>query len=216
MKLLSDMQMNMTKSSVNEFKKALETHALDYQVKITTEAIERLAQYYELLSAWNPRLHLVAPCSPREFATRHILESLLLLSFLPLAARIADIGSGAGLPIIPCLIARKDIKGALIEASNKKAVFLREALHLTGTAKSATVIAERFEKVTITDVQFVTCRALERFAETLPRLAKWSPPASTLLLFGGEKLRAAINNADLPFTEIQIPYSQRRFLFAVT
>lgn len=209
------MRTNITKSAVDEFKKALETHAPNYQVKITTEAIARLGQYYELLSAWNPRLHLVAPCSPWEFASRHILESLLVLPFLPAGATVADIGSGAGLPIIPCLIARKDIHGLIIEPSKKKAVFLREALNLTETTKSATVLPERFENVTPTKTGFVTCRALERFTETLPRLIEWSPPGCTLLLFGGEKLQAAINDAGLSFSEIRIPHSQRRFLFEV-
>lgn len=206
--------MNKTNSAVNEFKKTLETRAVDYQVETTDETIEQLGQYYELLLTWNPRLHLVAPCSPREFATRHVLESLLLLPFLTRAASVADIGSGAGLPMIPCLIARKDIKGVLIEASKKKAVFLREALSLTH-AESATVIAERFENVATIDVQFVTCRALERFAETLPRLIKWSASGSTLLLLGGENLRAAINDTHLHYEEMQIPHSHRRFLFAV-
>jgi 16S rRNA (guanine527-N7)-methyltransferase len=209
------MRTDTTKSAVDEFKKALETHAPRYQVKIATEAIARLGQYYELLSAWNPLLHLVAPCSPWEFASRHILESLLVLPFLPAGATVADIGSGAGLPIIPCLIARKDIHGLIIEASKKKAVFLREALNLTETTKSATVLPERFENVTPTKTGFVTCRALERFTETLPRLIEWSPPGCTLLLFGGEKLQAAINDAGLSFSEIRIPHSQRRFLFAV-
>jgi 16S rRNA (guanine527-N7)-methyltransferase len=213
-KLLSGTQMNTTNSAVNEFKRDLETQAADYQVKITNETIERLGQYYELLRTWNPRLHLVAPCSPREFATRHVMESLLLLPFLPRAASVADIGSGAGLPMIPCLIARKDIQGVLIEASKKKAVFLREALSLT-EAESATVIAERFENVATMDVPFVVCRALERFAETLPRLIEWSASGSILLLFGGENLRPAINSTRLQYEEVQIPHSLRRFLFAV-
>ncbi len=209
------MRTNITKSAVDEFKRSLETHAPNYHVKFTTEAIARLGQYYELLSAWNPRLHLVAPCSPGEFARRHILESLLVLPFMPAGATVADIGSGAGLPIIPCLIARKDIQGLLIEASKKKAVFLREALNLTETIRSATVLPDRFENVTLTKTGFVSCRALERFTETLPRLIEWSPPGCTLLLFGGEKIKAAVNDAGLSFSEIQIPNSQRRSLFVV-
>jgi 16S rRNA (guanine527-N7)-methyltransferase len=207
--------MNATTSAADEFKRALQTQAAGYRVKITNEAIERLGQYYELLSTWNPRLHLVAPCSPREFAMRHVLESLLLLPFLTPAASVADVGSGAGLPMIPCLIARKDIKGVLIEASKKKAVFLREALNLTGTARSATVLAQRFENITQTETQFVTCRALQRFTQTLPQLVQWSPPKSTLLLFGGENIREAINAAGLSYRETKIPHSQKRFLFAV-
>ena len=85
--------------------------------------VEQLGAFYSLLTHWNDRLHLVAPCSPEEFATRHVLESLMLLKHLPQDAKIADIGSGAGLPIIPCLLARPDLQATLIESSQKKSVF---------------------------------------------------------------------------------------------
>ena len=166
-----------------------------------------------LLESWNPRLHLVAPCSPREFARRHVLESMMLLPHLSRDARVADIGSGAGLPIIPCLIARSDLKAMLFESSKKKAVFLREALNQTGT--SATVVAQRFEEMTTPPVEFVSCRALERFAEMLPTLIEWSPPESTLLLFGGTGLLKQIGEFHLEFKQIQIPNSDSRFLFVV-
>ena len=207
--------MTASSAQLKEFKEALASEAGVYQVSISVETIDRLGEYYALLSAWNARLHLVAPCPPREFATRHVLESLMLLPHLPQAAKVADIGSGAGLPIIPCLIARPDITATLIESSKKKAVFLREALNRAEASKSATVIAERFEEIPAPEADFITCRALDRFEAKLPDLVKWSPPASTLLFFGGEGLRDQIIHMDLGFTEIQIPNSKRRFLFVI-
>lgn len=201
------------KSRVTEFTNTLVSDAADYGVEITPDNIDRLAAYYMLLESWNPRLHLVAPCSPRESARRHVLESLLLLTHLPRDARIADIGSGAGLPILPCLIARSDIKATLFESSKKKAVFLREALNKTGI--SAAVVAQRFEETAAPEVEFVSCRALERFAEMLATLIEWSPPESTLLLFGGTGLLKKIGESHLEFEQIQIPNSDSRFLFVV-
>ena len=206
--------MTASNLQLKEFRDALGSYATPYQVDLSAEAIQRLSEYYVLLSKWNPRLHLVAPCSPREFATRHVLESLLLLPHLPQAARVADIGSGAGLPIIPCLITRSDITATLIESSKKKAVFLREALNRTET-KSATVIAERFEETATPDVRFITCRALEAFAVKLPNLIKWSPHAITLLLFGGEDLRKKIAEQGLDYSAVHLPNSTRRFLFII-
>ena len=68
---------------------------------LPADTVTKLGEYYSLLTRWNERLHLVAPCSPQEFAFRHVLESMLLLEHLPRRARIVDIGSGGGLPIIP-------------------------------------------------------------------------------------------------------------------
>ena len=201
--------MNLGQSE--EFRMTLETEAGSYGVDVSPETVDRLTTYFELLNEWNPRLHLVAPTSPREFATRHVLESLLLLNHLPRNARVADIGSGAGLPSIPCLIARPDIQAVLIESSKKKAIFLREATTQIKISNRVLVLAERFENVATPDVGFVTCRALERFEETVPELVKWAPDDAVFLFFGGEGLRASIQN--LEFTAQLIPNSTKRFLY---
>ena len=204
-----------TTSATNQFRKALESQATAYGVTVPATAVDRLSQYYELLSAWNARVHLVAPCSPQEFATRHVLESLLLLKHLHGNAGVAEVGAGAGLPILPCLIVRPDIRAVLIEASQKKAVFLREALTTTATSPQATVLAERFENVAAPAVGFVTCRALERFEEMLPHLLDWAPAKATLLLFGGKRLERRIENLGFATTAELMPNSKARFLFLV-
>src|SRR5690349_2404068 len=119
-------------NELSRFERALLANMSAFGVELSPYAMARLATYYSLLTRWNERLHLVAPCSPEEFATRHVLESLILLEHLPQNAKIADIGSGAGLPIIPCLLARSDLTATLIESSQKKSVFLREALNQLG------------------------------------------------------------------------------------
>jgi len=181
-----------------------------FDLDLPAETVTLLGEYYSLLTRWNDRLHLVAPCSPEEFATRHILESLMLLRHLPQDARIADIGSGAGLPIIPCLIARADLQATLIESSQKKAVFLREALN--AVQRNAIIIARRFEEIEAPEVSFVTCRALEQFTNKMSMLIDWAPRGSTLLLFGGDTLRKQLKS----FEQFLIPQSEKRYLFLAT
>lgn len=188
---------------MQRFEQELRAQMAAYAVELSDEALAQLGTYYSLLTRWNDRLHLVAPCSPEEFATRHVLESLMLLKHLPLGAKIADIGSGGGLPIIPCLIARPDLDATLIESSQKKAVFLREALKEVG--RKATIIARRFEEIEAPDVEFVTSRALDQFAAKIPVLLDWVPDGCTLLLFGGEKL--------LDAERYLLPGSEKRYLY---
>jgi len=187
----------------------------EYALELSPRTIEQLTSYYTLLRRWNERLHLVAPCSPEEFAQRHLLESLVLVKFFPPASSIADVGSGAGLPIIPCLIARADLKATLVESSPKKSVFLREALSQLGISSRASIIAKTFESTTAPDSAFVTCRALDEFIDKVEALVKWSPANSTLLLFGGETLRQKLEQIDLRYTEHLLPLSEKRFLFQV-
>ena len=193
-------------SELERFEKALLANMALFGVALTAETLAQLGTYYSLLIRWNERLHLVAPCSPEEFATRHVLESLMLLEHLPHGAKIADIGSGGGLPIIPCLVARPDLEATLIESSQKKAVFLREALKETG--RKATIIARRFEDIEAPDLEFVTSRALDQFIAKIPVLLDWAPDGATLLLFGGEGLKSQLNGYEV----FLIPRSEKRYL----
>ena len=199
---------------MNRFEQTLIATMGSFNLDLPAETIKQLGEYYSLLTRWNDRLHLVAPCSAEEFAVRHVLESLMLLQHLPPNASVADIGSGGGLPIIPCLIARPDLQATLIESSQKKAVFLREAsnqLHL-----NSTILARPFEQVEPPSVSFVTCRALDQFMQKLPALIEWAPKDSKLLLFGGEALREELRKANVSFEQFLIPLSEKRFLFLAT
>ena len=192
---------------MNAFEQSLISNMASFDLDLSPETVAQLADYYSLLTRWNDRLHLVAPCAPEEFAVRHVLESLLLLRHLPQGARVADIGSGGGLPIVPCLIARPDLEATLIESSQKKVVFLREVL--TRLNLRAAVIARPFEDVPAPPVSFVTCRALDQFMRKLPALRNWAPRGSTLMLFGGDALGKQLKN----FEQILIPKSEKRYLF---
>lgn len=93
-------------------------------------ARERLLDYVALLVKWNRTYNLTAIRDPLAMVAHHLLDSLAVLPHLPLAAergRLADAGSGAGLPGIPIAIARPGWRIALAESSQKKSAFLRQA-----------------------------------------------------------------------------------------
>jgi len=195
-----------------QFAAALKLNEHDFEVELAAEHIAKLQDYYTLLLKWNPRLHLVAPCTPEEFATRHVLEALLLLKHLPLNSSVADIGSGGGLPIIPSLIVRDDLCANLFEGVQKKCVFLKEALRVVQREERATVLNVRFETAAAPDVQFVTCRALDKFTELLPSIIAWAPRGATFLFFVSEPLKDRIEKI-LTNTRVErVAQSEKRFL----
>lgn len=88
-----------------------------------------LLQYVALLEKWNRTYNLTAVREPLAMVSHHLLDSLAVLPHLPEAERtaLADVGSGAGLPGIPLAVARPQWQVTLIEASQKKVAFLRQA-----------------------------------------------------------------------------------------
>jgi 16S rRNA (guanine527-N7)-methyltransferase len=90
----------------------------------------QLVEYLELLAKWNRTYNLTAIREPLAMVSHHLLDSLAVLPHLPMpaaGARLADAGSGAGLPGIPLAVARPDWSVSLAEANQKKAAFLRQA-----------------------------------------------------------------------------------------
>jgi 16S rRNA (guanine(527)-N(7))-methyltransferase RsmG len=195
------------------FLRSLESNSPLFDLKIEDLAAQRLVSYYELIQQHNELLHLVAPCSPEEFAVRHILESLTLLPHLPHKAGLIDVGTGAGLPSIPCLLVRQELRAQLIESTVKKANFLNEAAAALELRSRTEIVNRQFEEA-VPHGQFVTCRALDKFSTKLPKLLKWSGKR-TLLLFGGQSLAEGLQAHGLTFKAQLMPLSERRFLFKV-
>jgi len=109
---------------------ALDRGLAEMTLALPSGARERLLAYLALLAKWNRTYNLTAIRDPLAMVAQHLLDSLSVLPHLPLAAqhaRLADAGSGAGLPGIPLAIARPGWHVALAESSQKKAAFLRQA-----------------------------------------------------------------------------------------
>ena len=196
----------------SEFVNSLELHQQQFNIELDSRQLNDLANYYELIHQHNSLLHLVAPCPPREFATRHILESLTMLRHLPINASLVDLGTGGGLPAIPCLLVREDLTAQLIESKEKKAKFLEMATQKLKLAERAVVINKQFEEVAPEAAEFVTCRAIERFIERLPKILKWSRPRR-FLFFGGPSLGEKLDSLKVSYSKTLMPLSQRRYLF---
>ena len=106
-------------------------------------SVIRLLQYLDLVDKWGKVYNLTAIREPEAMLSRHLLDSLAVLPYIA-GTRIADVGSGAGLPGIPLALARPDWHVILIESNQKKAIFLRQAC-IELDLKNVEIIAERVE-----------------------------------------------------------------------
>lgn len=111
---------------------------------VSRETEARLDRYIALLLAWQSKTNLVAPSTLPHLWTRHVADSLQLLSLAPSAKIWMDLGSGGGFPGVVLACALVETPGAtvhLVERIAKKAAFLREAIRVTG-ASGAVHLAE--------------------------------------------------------------------------
>ncbi len=89
---------------------------------------EKLREYALLLAQANTRLNLTALRDPGHLWKRHIEESIRLGPWLPRKGLVMDLGSGGGAPGIPLAIVCPGVRMVLMEATGKKATFLRAAV----------------------------------------------------------------------------------------
>src|SRR5215475_7335688 len=104
---------------------------------VSRETEVRLDRYVSLLQEWQAKTNLVAPSTLPNLWTRHISDSLQLLSLAPSAKVWMDLGSGGGFPgvVLACALAETPGAGVhLVERIAKKAAFLREAIRVTGAS----------------------------------------------------------------------------------
>ena len=150
--------------------------AFQERLAVSRETLERFRAYAALLIKWNRAINLVSPKSLEDVWRRHFLDSAQLRAYLlvqPTSAVILDVGAGAGFPgLVLALLDCGQVH--LVEADQRKAEFLREAVRVTGAP--ATVHAQRIESLEPLPVDVVTCRAFAPLAKILDLTARFLQP----------------------------------------
>lgn len=96
------------------------------EIELDAAARQRLLDFVALLQKWNAVHNLTAVRDAERMVDQHLLDSLAVLPHIQ-PGRLADVGSGGGLPGIPLAIARPELQVTLIDSSHKKTAFLRQA-----------------------------------------------------------------------------------------
>ncbi|WNK01636.1 16S rRNA (guanine(527)-N(7))-methyltransferase RsmG [Thalassospiraceae bacterium LMO-JJ14] len=149
--------------------------------------LDRLEAYIAHLAKWQRAINLVGPKTLEDPWRRHILDSAQLVPLLPSVTtglKIADLGSGAGLPgLVLAIMTDADVQ--MIESDQRKSTFIREAARITET--SVVVHTGRIEAVAPCQAEIVTARALAPMQRLLPWVYRHlAPGGKSLLLKGAE------------------------------
>ena len=150
----------------------------------------RLEAYAALLERWARVHNLVRYDGPETLVRRHLLDALAGAPHLPeTPGLLVDVGSGAGLPGVPLLLASPGWRGMLVEPRQKRWAFLRTVVRELGL--DAEVVRERFEALGEgLGAAAITARALGRHEALLGWAAGALAPGGRVLLWlGREELK---------------------------
>ncbi len=126
----------------------------------------QLADYLALLERWNEVHNLTGITDRDEMIRRHLVESLAFSPYLK-GTRIADVGSGAGLPGIPLAITSPEVDLTLIESRGKKARFLRHVQGALGLANVGVEQSRAEDLIPVPPFDTVLARAVAALPELL-------------------------------------------------
>jgi 16S rRNA (guanine527-N7)-methyltransferase len=156
---------------------------------LPAETRDRLVEYGEAIAASHPRLGLVSRGDLGRVFMRHVRECLTpgLIELPARGARLADVGSGAGLPGIPLALLREDLEVCLIEPRERRAAFL-ERMVLTLRLTRTRVLLGTLERAIREHQEMMWDLALSRAVRWNPAMIEAiSPrldPAGVILRFG--------------------------------
>ena len=145
-------------------------------IELSQDKADKLLKLYEFLVEYNKNVNLTAITDFEEVVVKHFIDSVLPFSMIDIKenSSFIDVGTGAGFPSIPLMIVRPDLKGTLLEALNKRCVFLEKACELTGVDDSKVVHgrAEDYAKEKREAFDFATARAVA----AMPVLSEYCIP----------------------------------------
>lgn len=137
-------------------------------LSVDEHRINRLLQFQKLLENWNKTYNLSSIRDPEEMIRFHLLDSLAVARYVP-GRRIADVGTGAGMPGIPLALLDDEKWFYLIDSNSKKTRFVQQAV-IELKLNNITVIHGRAEEIELQNkVDAVVVRALSSLSDILEK-----------------------------------------------
>ena len=101
---------------------------LSNYINLTENQAAQFQKFYDLVIDWNTKINLTAITDEKEFAIKHVMDSLSLWDDEKFSnvKKILDVGTGAGFPAIPIKIFKPNVEIFLLDSLNKRVEFLKK------------------------------------------------------------------------------------------
>ncbi len=169
------------------------------ELAIDPSTSRNLDAFVDLFAKWNRSINLSA-ASTRDELLEHLADSLHIVPHLRSSARVLDVGSGGGFPVVVAAIALPSVAFTALEPIHKKHAFLRTAARELSLS-NLDARAERFEDHATRDYDAATSRATMDLADWLRRGLDYVHDGGVVLGF------EALARNDLPSGTERHPYA---------
>ena len=165
--------------------------------------IALLLDFIKLIEKWNKAYNLTAVRNKEDMIRLHLLDSIAVLPFVQ-GSKVADIGTGAGLPGIPLAILLPDINFSLVDSNSKKTRFVQQAI-LELKLKNVNVIHSRVENFQ-SEALFTTVimRAFSSLENIIQLTQHLLADKGILLAMKGQKPEQELDKISQPYTILPI------------
>ena len=112
------------------FQEILCDAAQKFGVNFTERQLAQFEIFYNLIVDWNTKINLTAIVDEKDFAVKHVIDSLTVWDENKFAdvKNFVDVGTGAGFPAIPLKIFKPNLEVTLIDSLNKRVEFLKKVV----------------------------------------------------------------------------------------
>lgn len=161
-------------------------------VALDDVAVARFDGYLALLQLWGRKINLTTRLEASEAILYHFLDSLAGFPVLAAsaAARIVDLGAGAGLPSLPLKFALPGLRFLLVESVRKKVAFCQEAIRAAGVTGIEAIWGRGEEIGARSDhhgaYDWAVSRAVGPSADVVKLAMPFLGPGGRVLLYKGE------------------------------
>lgn len=185
-------------------------------ISLSEKSLKAFYNYAEHIKIGNESTNLISKNDVDKFLTRHVADSLIPYAMLKnkfdfTHKKWADMGAGAGCPVVPLAIALPETEFYAVEPRAKRVSFLHEVKKNLGL-ENLTIVGKRFETSELKELDFVSCRALSTFENDWER-------ARNALRLGGffltlkslEKISHLKNDRSIEIYEYQLPNEENTY-----
>jgi 16S rRNA (guanine527-N7)-methyltransferase len=208
--------------SLSHNQQALELGIKTLGLSCTSQQVEQLLAYLEMLQRWNKAYNLTAIREPIQMVRLHLLDSLAINPYVQGVKHIIDVGTGPGLPGIPLAILNPDINFTLLDSNGKKTRFLFQAINdlSLANAKEINHRVEKYEPEQLFDI--VLSRAFSSISDMLTQCDHLVSDSGYFLAMKGKKPNSELSQITKDYkvvnlSQINVPQvDSERHLIKIT